>query len=492
MSTVHRVPEDATLARADGDRPGLIVFMKGAPDVVLGYCTRLMDGDRVVELDERWRSRILDANREMASEALRVLAVAFKQLEDGPSENEQSERPDDDEMEAGLIFVGLAGMIDPARSEATEAVATAARAGIRTVMVTGDYRETAAAIAAKNGILRAEGRILTGAELDELDDAEFRRQVEEIDVYARVSPEHKVRILEALRSRGHVAAMTGDGVNDAPALKRADIGVAMGITGTDVAKQTSDMVLTDDNFASIVSAVEEGRVIYANIRKFVYYLISCNIGEILIIFVAMVAGLAIPLTPIMILWLNLVTDGAPALALGVERGDPDIMQRPPRPPTEPIIDTEMRIGLIVQAIVMSIAVLAVYLIALQQNPGEIGTARTVAFATLVLSELWRAFTARSERHSILATGLFGNRWMAAAVGFSVVFLLVVIYVPFLRPVFDTTSLSLRDWAELLPFTLLASVAAEITKSGLRRRSRSAFASSDGDDRDRHRQGGRNE
>lgn len=473
MTTVHRVPDGTDLPGLDPG--GYVVFMKGAPDVVLRYCDRVLTDGTAADLTDERRDEVLDTNRSLAKQALRVLAVAYLGTKEPPEDD-----ADADDVEHDLVFVGLAGMIDPARPEATEAVRTAKGAGIRTVMVTGDYPETAGAIARENGILREGGRVVEGTELDELDDEELGRSVEETDAYARVSPEHKVRILEGLKSQGHVAAMTGDGVNDAPALKRADIGVAMGITGTDVSKQTSEMVLTDDNFASIVAAVEEGRVIYSNIRKFVYYLISCNIGEILIIFIAMIAGLAIPLTPIMILWLNLVTDGAPALALGVEPGDPDIMKRPPRPPSEPIINADMRIGLLVQAVVMTVAVLASYLWALDRYPGDLETARTIAFATLVLSELWRAFTARSDRHSIFSVGLGSNRWMLAAVASSLAFLLLIIYVPFVRPVFDTAAIGAIDWLQLLPFTLLASIAAEITKIGLRRRSRAYFRGGDND------------
>ncbi|MFP4431126.1 MAG: calcium-translocating P-type ATPase, SERCA-type [Spirochaetaceae bacterium] len=465
MTTVHRMDEKAGLAG------GFVAFMKGAPDVVLNYCSEIAgeNDEKPQDLTEDTKEQILDTNTSMARAALRVLAVAYKPLKEAPPEDAEAA-----DVEEGFVFLGLMGMIDPARPEATHAVQVAKTAGIRTVMVTGDYKETAAAIAKENGILREGGRVLTGAELDELDDETFAEEVESVDAYARVSPAHKVRILDALKSRGHVVAMTGDGVNDAPALKRADIGVAMGITGTDVSKQTSEMVLTDDNFASIVSAVEEGRVIYSNIRKFVYYLISCNIGEILVIFVAMMAGLAIPLTPIMLLWLNLVTDGAPALALGVEPGDPDIMKRPPRPPAAPVINSDMRIGVTVQAVVMTVAVNASYLIALNRYPGSLEMPRTVAFVTLVLSELWRAFTARSDRLSLFRIGLGTNRWMVAAVATSLALLLVVIYLPFLRPVFDTASLGAMDWALLLPFTVPASIAAEITKIFLRRRSRAYF------------------
>ncbi len=295
-----------------------------------------------------------------------------------------------------------------------------------------------------------------------------------LDTCARSSPQHKMRIVDALKRRGHIVAMTGDGVNDAPALKRANIGVAMGITGTDVTKETADMVLTDDNFASIVSAIEEGRIIYSNIRKFVFYLISCNIGEILIIFLSMLIGLPIPLRPIQLLWLNLVTDGAPALALGLEKGDPDIMQRPPRPTKESIINREMLLGVAVQAVVMTFAVLAAYLIAgahpgASANDPMLAKWQTVAFATLVMSELLRAYTARSERYALLKIGVFGNKWMQYAVGASLVLLLAVIYVPFLQKVFGTVALTFGDWLMMLPFILLASVAAELTKAYLRRR-----------------------
>ena len=478
MTTIHRVPAEGE-GPADGRVPlaaggEYLALTKGAPDIVLERCTRVLRAGSVDELSATDREEITETNSTLAREALRVLAVAYKPLDEAPEETATDDESGD-RVEQDLVFAGLLGMIDPARPEAKEAVELARRAGIRTVMVTGDYRETAAAIAREIGILRENGEVLSGRDLDDISDEEFRDTVEQVDVYARVSPEDKVRILQALRANGHVAAMTGDGVNDAPALKRADIGVAMGITGTDVSKQTSEMVLTDDNFASIVSAVEEGRVIYANISKFVYYLVSCNIGEILIIFIAMITGLVIPLTPIMLLWLNLVTDGAPALALGVEKGDPDIMKRAPRPPTEPIINAEMRLGLIVQAVVMTAAVLGSFLVALYVFNEGTETARTIAFTTLVLSELWRAFTSRSDRHSLFRIGAFGNRWMLAAVGSSIVFLLVVLYVPFLLPVFNTVPLNVSQWLRLLPFTALAAVAAEITKIFLRRQAYAAFS-----------------
>ncbi len=462
MTTVHQVPEDASERRLPGMKDGYhLAFIKGAPDVVAGLCSHiLVDGDPK-PMDDKQRERILSANQNMARRALRVLAVAYlpmeKPLEDGATP---------EHVEKDLTFVGLVGMIDPARPEVKGAVELARKAGMRSIMVTGDYKETAAAIADEIGLLRPGGKVLSGSEIDELSDEEFSQAVEETDAFARVSPEHKVRIVEALKSKGHIAAMTGDGVNDAPALKRANIGVAMGITGTDVSKETAEMVLTDDNFASIISAVEEGRIIYSNIRKFVFFLISCNIGEILIIFLSMLFGLPIPLSPIQLLWLNLVTDGAPALALGLEKGDPDIMDRPPRPTDEPVINKEMLIGLVVQAVAMTGGVLAAYLVALNRFDG-VEAPRTVAFATLVISELFRAFTARSERYSLFGIGAFSNKWMNWAILASVAMLLAVMYVPFMQPLFDTVSLSIGDWLFMIPFALVASVAAEITKMFLR-------------------------
>jgi Ca2+-transporting ATPase len=290
-----------------------------------------------------------------------------------------------------------------------------------------------------------------------------------VQVYARVSPQHKVRIVEALRQRGQIVAMTGDGVNDAPALKRADIGIAMGITGTDVSKETAAMVLTDDNYASIVAAVEEGRTIYANIRKFVYYLLSCNVGEILVIFIGTLLGWPLPLTAIQLLVMNLLTDGAPALALGLEKAEPDVMARPPRPPDEPVIDRPMITGIAIQAVAIGLAVLGAFRIGLYWFPDNIQHAQTMAFATLSISELLRAYTARSERFNIWQIGVFTNRAMQYAVGASLLILLAIIYVPVLDPIFETTFLGLRDWLVMLPLILVPSIAAEATKLITKRR-----------------------
>jgi Ca2+-transporting ATPase len=283
------------------------------------------------------------------------------------------------------------------------------------------------------------------------------------DVYARVSPEHKMKIVEALRANGDVVAMTGDGVNDAPAIKLADIGIAMGITGTDVAKETADMVLTDDNYVSIVSAVEQGRVIYSNIRKFVYYLISCNMAEIMVIFLATLFGWPSPLTAIQLLWLNLVTDGAPALALGTEKGDPDIMKQPPRPPKENIINKYMQIGVVIQTIAITSVTLGAYFLGRNTEPEHIEFAETMAFVTLSCSELLRAYTARSEYFPLLKIGVFTNKWMNVAVASSLALILAVIYVPFLNNVFDTLPLGLAQWEVIVPLLFVPSVTAEVTK-----------------------------
>ena len=345
-------------------------------------------------------------------------------------------------------------------------------------MITGDYPNTARAIARDIGLLQSGHKVLTGAQLDKSAMKNFAKEVEETDVYARVSPEHKMRIVDALQANGEIVAMTGDGVNDAPAIKQADIGIAMGITGTDVAKETADMVLTDDNYASIVSAVEQGRIIYTNIRKFVYYLISCNMAEILIIFIPtafgrfLIPGLTTeqlsPLVPVQLLWLNLISDGAPALALGTEKGDPDIMDQKPRPPKEPIINRHMQIGVVIQTLAIASVTLFAFWRGLNHAGGtyveNLPLAETMAFVTLSASELFRAFTARSERYPLLKIGIFSNKWMNMAVLSSLVLMLVVVYVPFLNPIFNTTPLALVEWELILPLLLVPSVVAEITKA----------------------------
>ena len=306
----------------------------------------------------------------------------------------------------------------------------------------------------------------SGAEIDALDDAALADALERTTVFARVSPQHKVRIVEALKSRGHVVGMTGDGVNDAPALKRADIGIAMGISGTDVTRETADMVLTDDNFASIISAVEQGRVIYSNIRKFVSFLLSCNLGEIGTIFIGTLLGWPVPLTAVQLLWMNLLTDGAPALALGLEKGEPGIMDRPPRPAREPIINRSMILGLVLQSITITCVALLAFWLG-RNTFGSVDVARTMAFMVLSGCQLLRAYTNRSEHASLFSLGVFSNRWMQYATASSVALLLAVVYVPGLNGVFNAVPLSLRQWGYLAPLLLLPAIVDELTKLGRR-------------------------
>ena len=468
MSTIHSLAggRNGTLALlADGAIASspFVAFVKGAPDVILDLCTHQLEAGVAVSLSDDQRRALLEQNHAMASGALRVLAVACRPLSELPATISP------ETLEKDLIFVGLLGMIDPPRPEVIEALKLARGAGLKSIMVTGDYKDTAEAIARDIGLLTPGGLVLTGPEIEKLSDQELAERVDHLDVCCRVSPQHKTRIVDALKARGHVVAMTGDGVNDAPALKRANIGIAMGITGSDVAKQTADMILTDDNYASIVSAIEQGRIIYSNIRKFVYFLLACNVGEILIIFGAMVIGLPIPLKPVQLLWLNLVSDGAPALALGLEKGDPDIMAQPPRSPSEPVINRDMAIGIGVVGVVDALAVLAVFWLALQRYPGQLAVAQTMAFATLCSSELIRAFTARSEYHSVFSIGFFSNRAMVWAVGGSLLLVLMVIYVPFLQPFFDTVPLTVNDWLLMSPFICASPLAMELLKVYFRRR-----------------------
>jgi Ca2+-transporting ATPase len=490
MITVHTVDSPSTndiSPFSDGQYQGWnMIAVKGAPDVVLDLCTQCMGIDNIIHpMDPSARQRILDANDAMTHDALRVLGVAGRVQKEVPAGEIKV-----DELEKDLVFVGLTGMIDPARPEVKLAMQKATRAGIRTVMITGDYPNTARAIAQAIGLLRPNHKVTTGADVDRMSDEELKSQIEVTDVFARVSPEHKMRIVDALQANDEVVAMTGDGVNDAPAIKRADIGIAMGITGTDVAKETADMVLTDDNYASIVSAVEQGRIIYSNIRKFVFFLLSSNIAEIMIIFLATLAGLPAPLTAIQLLWLNLITDGAPALALAMEKGDPDIMEQKPRRKKEPIINKSMSLGMIIQTITQTSAVLTAFAIGLiwhleagavipaGGNPInyllshdwrgiDVQTAETMAFVTLSLCELFRAYTVRSEHASLFKIGIFSNKWMQYAVGFSLVLLILVTMVPFLQPVFNTHSMSGTEWSIVLGLALIPATSEEITKFFLR-------------------------
>jgi Ca2+-transporting ATPase len=401
------------------------------------------------------RAAILRETESLATEALRTLGIAFRSLE--PDEPAGSFSGRADELERDLIFLGLIGMIDPPRQEARSAVSRARAAGIRPILITGDHPGTAVAIAREVGIASGD-RFITAAQLDLMSDQELAAAAREVAVYARVSPKHKLRIVNALQSNGEIVAMTGDGVNDAPALKAADIGVAMGITGTDVSKEAADLVLTDDDFATIVAAVEEGRAVFDNIRKFLRYLLSSNAGEVLTVFLSVVlAGplglgrhgmLVLPLLATQILWINLLTDGAPALALGVDPPDSDLMSQPPRPRAEGVINGRMRADIALVGLVMAVGTLLIFDAALPggliEGTGTIQYGRTMAFTTLMLFQLFNAFNARSDVHSAFL-GLFRNRWLWAAVCLSVALQVLVIYTPLMQAAFGTVRLDAWDW-----------------------------------------------
>ncbi len=448
MTTFHDMPNDE----------GVSSFTKGAPDIIIDRCNRIILDGKVSEFTPELKSEVLRVNSELSRAALRVLAFAFKEYPSLPTD------PSPDENESDMIFVGLTGMIDPPRPEARDAIALCKKAGVNAIMITGDYKETAFAIAKDLGMADTEDQAIMGEKIDGMSDEELQEVVKNTKVFARVSPEHKVRIVSALRANGDIAAMTGDGVNDALAIKKADIGVSMGITGTDVAKNTADMILTDDNFASIVAAVEEGRIIFSNIKKFVYFLLSCNIGEILLVFTSILMNLPVPLLPIQLLWLNLVTDSFPALALGVEKGEPDIMNQPPRNPDEAILDRRMLVGVTFQAIAVAAASLSAYLLALRMYGLEnIEEARTITFATLIVAELLRAYSSRSQKFTLVKIGIFSNKSMVYATLGAFLLLLAVIYIPFMNGIFYTFPLSFVDWEIVLSFAFIPLVVGELTK-----------------------------
>ena len=446
MSTVHR----------DAERGGrLRSFTKGAPDVLLARCSEELVGETVVPLMESRRAQILRDNEALASESLRTLAVAFRSL----PEDIVKSRKFDEQIERDLVFLGLIGMIDPPRDEAKEAVAHAQGAGIRPVMITGDHPTTAVVIARELGIT-TNGRALTGAEIQNMSEASLEEALRDVSVFARVNPEHKLRIVKALQRSGATVAMTGDGVNDAPALKTADIGIAMGVSGTDVSREAADMVLADDNFASIVAAIEEGRTIFSNIRKFLRYLLSSNMGEVLTVLFSLIlaeqiglkqesgGGMKVPLLATQILWLNLVTDGAPALALGIDPAYPDLMTKPPRPRRQGVITGQMWSGVFFVGIIMAGGTLFVIDASLPggfiEAAGTTRHAQTMAFTTLVFFSLFTVFNARSDERSAFAE-LFSNVWLWSAVLLSLLLQVAVVYLPVLQEAFSTVSLTGGDW-----------------------------------------------
>lgn len=472
MSTIHRMDN------------GFIQYTKGAPDEVLRRCTRYEENGQMLPMTEEKRQEILAQNKAMADKALRVLAAAIRLWEGGLPKDDSPEY-----LEQDLCFVGLAGMIDPVRPEVKAAIQQCRTAGIRPVMITGDHKDTAVAIAKELGILDDPSQAVTGSALDSLSDEELAKEVEKYSVYARVQPEHKVRIVNAWRKRGAVTAMTGDGVNDAPAVKSADIGVAMGITGTEVTKESAKMILADDNFSTIVAAVREGRVIFDNIRKFLRYLLSSNVGEVFTVFGGVMlagvlgitqpgtTGVAVPLLATQLLWINLLTDAAPALAMGVDPQTDDVMARSPRKLTDRVIDRDMWIDIAFIGIIMA----AVTLIGMDMHlEGGLFTdrsiggthefqmieARTMGFTILVFAQLFNAIASRSARQSAFV-GLFSNKWLWGAIGLSVVLQLVVIYVPFLNSAFGTTPLGPWAWVECICLAAVVLIASEIYKAIMR-------------------------
>jgi len=441
MITVHRTGDDLT------------VFVKGAPDVLLEKCGRQLKEGIPSALGPENLAEIRKQNRKMAEQGLRVLGVAYKKI---PELSEKHAV----ELEKGLIFAGLIGMIDPPREEAFEAVRKTREAGIRPCMITGDYEITAKAIAQRLGIMEEGDGTISGQELDRMSDEELAGNVTRYSVFSRVSPEHKLKIVKAFQQNNEVVAMTGDGVNDAPALKKADIGAAMGITGTDVAKQASDMILTDDNYATLVAAVEEGRNIYANIKKSIYYLLSCNAGEILVLFLALFFGWPRPLLPIQILWVNLVTDSLPGLALGLEPPEKDVMKRPPRNPGERVLNKDVGLQLLIEGIIIAAVTLFAFYIGLAAGVAQ---ARTMAFLTLSFSQKAHAFNKRSDTESLWSIGWFSNKYLVTGVLVSTLIQLSVVFVPFLKDIFRVTALSGSQWLTVAVMSLAPLAVIETTK-----------------------------
>lgn len=448
---------------------GRLLYTKGAPDVVLERCAYVLWDGKVIPFTATLKQKVYAANEGMARSALRVLGFAFKELkptdrEDtphvlggSPESNRTTLRSPasllGDNMEQQLVFVGLAGMIDPPRNEVRDAIQLCKRAGIRTVMITGDHQSTAEAIARQLGMIPQNGLTMSGQQLAAMSDEELDQKADQIYVYARVSPEHKLRIVKSLQRGGHVVAMTGDGVNDAPAIKAADIGISMGQTGTDVTKEASALVLSDDNFATIVAAIEEGRGIYENIRKFIRYLLASNVGEIMTMFLAMMMGMPLPLVPIQILWVNLVTDGLPAMALGIDQPEKDLMQQKPRAAKENIFARRLGWKIVSRGLLIGICTLAAFWIMLHNNPDSsdvLVRAQTVAFATLVMAQLIHVFDCRSSR-SIFHRNPLQNKYLVLAVLSSLALLLVVMYVEPLQPIFKTVPLGIKEWLITLLF-----------------------------------------
>ncbi len=453
---IHEIPfssDRKAMSVVVREDAGLFMYTKGAPEVLLSKCTLESLQGEARQLTDRRRGEILEAAHAMGERALRVLGLAYREaFEDGRL------------GETNLILAGLAGMMDPPREEAREAVKRCLTAGIQPVMITGDHPDTAKAIGRALGFLRAKQRVLIGHELDSINDTKLNSEVDDIPVYARVTAAHKLRIINAWKSRGQVVAMTGDGVNDAPAIKAADVGVAMGITGTDVTKEASDMVLLDDNFASIVNAVEEGRTIYANIQKFVHYLMATNAGEVLLMFASVLVGWPAPLFAIQILWINLVTDALPAMALGVEPSEPDVMNRPPRPPKERVIDLRRGLLMLYHGSLNAAAAAVAFFVIYRGQEQHLPLARTAAFCTLAFAQLMFSFGCRSQRFTLPQLGLMTNRWLLGAIVISALMQIAAVTLPFLKPLFKVEEAGLGwEWLMITVLALAPASVIEITK-----------------------------
>lgn len=428
-----------------------IMYAKGAPEKILNKCTHTIIKGEVIQINDKIKKSILNANDNMAQDALRVIAAAYKEIRTADSILKEDR----------LIFIGLTGMIDPPRIEVKDAIIECRTAGIIPIMITGDHKLTAYAIAKQLRMLDDNGVVITGEEIDKMSDSQLDRLIERVRVFARVNPSHKYRIVKALKKKNYVVAMTGDGVNDAPAIKEADIGISMGISGTDVTKEASSMILLNDNFATIVGAVREGRIIYDNIRKFIRYLLSCNIGEVLTMFVSALMGLPVPLLPIQILLVNLATDGLPAMALSLEPGEDDVMIRKPRKRDESVFSDGLWKKIILRGFLIGLCTVVAFSMSLVIFGGNIRLSSTIALCTLVMSQLFHVFECKSERHSVFKAGIFTNKYLTAAVISSVVLLILTVYSPWLQTVFKTQALNLVQWGIVLAFSGTVSIVSSL-------------------------------
>lgn len=442
MTTVHRTPG------------GVMAYSKGALEVILNSCTHIYRDGKEELLGEEEKKEILESSKDFARDALRILGFSYKSV------------TEEENVERDMVFVGCVGMIDPPREEVKDAIKRCEEAGIKVVMITGDHKITAMAVAKELGMLK-KGVALEGSELEAMSEDEFDRVVEDVEVYARVSPEHKLRIVRAFKKKGHIIAMTGDGINDAPALKSADIGIAMGITGTDVTKEAADMILTDDNFASIVDAVEEGRGIFGNVKKYLMYLLSSNLGEILLMAVGVMIGLPLPLVAIQILWVNLATDGLPAIALSVDPTETGTMKRKPRNPKEGVFTRPVIALMIIGGVWSAFLNLYMFWWALGAGIG-LTEARSMVFVTLILIQFFKAFNYRSDRRSISELGFFANRWLLIAIFWETILVLLIVYLPFLQGPFSTHTLTPLDWGIVILAALTIFPVLEVAKLGIRR------------------------